>query len=76
MREKRCLDDKPEGIEVLKSVGQPTSPNTAYTARFVRPNFGFAETSYMLGMIAKMTLGVRFAPPMLRITPYRLRFPP
>jgi hypothetical protein len=23
-----------------------------------------------------MTLGVRFAPPMLRITPYRLRFPP
>jgi len=25
-----------------------TSPNTAYTAHFVRPNFGFAETSYML----------------------------
>jgi len=33
MREKRCLDDKPEGIEVLKSVSQPTSPNTAYTLR-------------------------------------------
>lgn len=25
-----------------------TSPNTAYTAHYVRPNFGFAETSYML----------------------------
>jgi len=25
-----------------------TSPNTAYTAHFVRPNFGYAETSYML----------------------------
>jgi len=25
------------------------SPNTAYTAHFVRPNFGFTETSYMLG---------------------------
>ena len=25
-----------------------TSDNTAYTAHFVRPNFGFAETSYML----------------------------
>jgi len=24
------------------------SPNTAYTAHFVRLNFGFAETSYML----------------------------
>ena len=24
------------------------SPNTAYTAHFVRPNFGYAETSYML----------------------------
>ena len=27
----------------------PPSPNTAYTAHFVRPNFGFAETSHMLG---------------------------
>jgi len=26
----------------------PTSANTAYTAHFVRLNFGFAETSYML----------------------------
>jgi len=25
-----------------------SSDNTAYTAHFVRPNFGFAETSYML----------------------------
>ena len=25
-----------------------TSPNTAYAAHFVRPNFGYAETSYML----------------------------
>ena len=25
-----------------------TSPNTAYTAHFVRSNFGYAETSYML----------------------------
>lgn len=23
------------------------SPNTAYTAHFARPNFGYAETSYM-----------------------------
>jgi len=27
------------------------SPNTAYTAHFVRPNFGFTETSYMLGTV-------------------------
>jgi len=25
-----------------------TADNTAYTAHFVRPKFGFAETSYML----------------------------
>jgi len=25
-----------------------TSYNTAYTAHFVRPNFGYAKTSYML----------------------------
>jgi hypothetical protein len=28
--------------------------NTAYTAHFVRPNFGFAETSYMLGTLSAM----------------------
>ena len=28
--------------------------NTAYTAHFVRPNFGFAETSYMLGTLYKI----------------------
>ena len=28
--------------------------NRAYTAHFVRPNFGFAETSYMLGTLAEM----------------------
>jgi hypothetical protein len=33
----------------------PTAYNTAYMAHFVRPNFGFAETSYMLE-----TLSVRF----------------
>jgi len=30
------------------NTNRATSDNTAYTARFVRPNFGFAETSYML----------------------------
>jgi len=29
-----------------------TSPNTAYTAYFVRQNFGYAETSYMLGTLS------------------------
>jgi len=33
-----------------------TSPNTAYTAHYVRPNFGFAETSYMLRTLGE-TLG-------------------
>ena len=28
-----------------------TSPNTAYTTKFVRPNFRYAETSYMLGTL-------------------------
>ena len=28
------------------------SNNTAYTAHFVRPNFGYAETSYMLGTLS------------------------
>lgn len=28
-----------------------TLPNTAYKAKFVRPNFGYAETSYMLGTL-------------------------
>jgi hypothetical protein len=32
-------------------MGKPTAYNTAYTAHFVRPNFGFAETSYMLGTL-------------------------
>jgi len=30
---------------------KPSSDNTAYTAHFVRPNFGYAETSYMLGTL-------------------------
>jgi hypothetical protein len=30
-----------------------TSDNTAYTAHFVRPNFGYAETSYMLGTLGE-----------------------
>jgi len=30
------------------------SPNTAYTAHFVRPNFGFVETSYMLGTLDEL----------------------
>jgi len=30
------------------------SPNTAYTAHFVRPNFGYAESSYMLGTLYEM----------------------
>ena len=33
-----------------------TSDNTAYTAHFVRPNFGYAETSYMLGTLYAMGL--------------------
>lgn len=28
-----------------------TADNTAYTTRFVRLNFGFAEISYMLGTL-------------------------
>ena len=31
-----------------------TSANTAYTAHSVRPNFGFAETSYLLGTLYAM----------------------
>ena len=34
----------------------PPSPNTAYTAHFIRPNFGFAETSYMPGTLYKMAV--------------------
>jgi hypothetical protein len=30
-----------------------TAYNTAYTAQFVRTNFGFAETSYMLGTVMR-----------------------
>jgi hypothetical protein len=30
------------------------SPNIAYTAHFVRLNFGYAETSYMLGTLYEM----------------------
>jgi hypothetical protein len=30
------------------------SPNTTYTAHFVRLNFGFAETSYMLGTFSEI----------------------
>jgi len=30
------------------------SYNTAYTAHFVRPNFGYAETSYMLKTLYKI----------------------
>ena len=33
-----------------------TSPNTTYTAKFVRPNFGYAETSYMLDVIHNAVL--------------------
>ena len=33
---------------------KPPSDNTAYTAHFVRPNFGFAETSYMLETLSEM----------------------
>jgi len=33
---------------VLRTLPLTGSLNTAYTAHFVRPNFGFAETSYML----------------------------
>ena len=32
----------------MTSTSFALSPNTAYTAHFVRPNFGYAETSYML----------------------------
>jgi len=31
-----------------------TSPNTAYTAHFVRTNFGYAETSYILETLSEM----------------------
>jgi len=34
-----------------------SSHNTAYMAHFVRPNFGFAETSYMLWPLYAILLG-------------------
>mgnify|MGYP001290561976 CR=1 FL=1 len=36
---------------VLRTLPLTGSLNTAYTAHFVRQNFGFAETSYMLGTL-------------------------
>jgi len=36
-----------------------TSPNTAYTAHFVRQNFGYAETSYMLDTLGDILLDNR-----------------
>ncbi|MCK4543741.1 MAG: hypothetical protein KAU17_16030, partial [Spirochaetales bacterium] len=35
----------------MKDKMRLASYNTAYAAHFVRPNFGFAETSYMLGTL-------------------------
>ena len=35
------------------------SDNTAYTAHFVHPNFGFAETSYMLETLYEMAVEKR-----------------
>jgi len=32
--------------------------NIVYTAHFVRPNFSFAETSYMLEMLGEMLFSV------------------
>ncbi|MGB3346652.1 MAG: hypothetical protein WBA71_05335 [Candidatus Humimicrobiia bacterium] len=32
--------------------------NTVYTAHFVRPNFSFAETSYILEMLSEMLFSV------------------
>jgi len=34
---------------------KPLLDNTAYTAHSVRPNFGYAETSYMLGTLYAIT---------------------
>ena len=31
-----------------------TAYNTAYTAHFVHPNFGYAETSYMLETLSEI----------------------
>lgn len=31
------------------------SPNTTYTAHFIRPNFNYAKTSYMLGILGKIS---------------------
>lgn len=39
-------------MSTSKKFSQPTSPNTAYATHFVRPSFGVAETSYMLGTLS------------------------
>jgi hypothetical protein len=41
----------------MTSTSFALSPNTAYTAHFVRQNFGFAETSYILGTLGDILLG-------------------
>ena len=51
----------PSGCSVLSH-----SDNTACTAHFVRPNFGFAETSYMLETL-------NFPLPNLKCTPINLQ---
>ena len=38
---------------------EAASDNTAYTAHFVRPNFGYAETSYMLEMLGEIYMKTR-----------------
>ncbi|GAH68614.1 unnamed protein product, partial [marine sediment metagenome] len=36
-----------------------TSPNTAYTAHFVNPNFSLAETSYILKPLYEIYIEIR-----------------
>ena len=44
-------------LKLLRNLVLSHSDNTAYTAHFVRPNFGFAETSYMLETLYEIDFG-------------------
>ena len=46
---------KDSTIYAKNTINNVPSYNTAYTAHFVRPNFGYAETSYMLKTLYERT---------------------
>ncbi|RZB32850.1 MAG: hypothetical protein AEth_00196 [Candidatus Argoarchaeum ethanivorans] len=45
-------------IELINPISDSsqTLHNTAYTTHFVRPNFGYVESSYMLETLGEMSL--------------------